>query len=412
MSINWFDKRGSLTSIKDIPFEVKEILILKSHENVLRGLHQSPYEKRIIVLKGKIYDFSIDPNTFEKKEVILNTGDYVDIPQGWAHGFYSYEESEILYLLENKFNEDLDKNIYWNDYSLKLQLNFPKEDLIISEKDKNSSYYNKYDYYVLGAKGFLGSHCVNILKSQGYTVFESNERFENMNIIREQIIKSRAKYVICSAGISGKPTIDWCETHEKETYDVNYLGVLDLIRMTQKLNIHCTIFGSGLIYSGNKDNYTEDDIPDYYSKVYSKWRIELEKQILLYNNVLYLRIIYPVTLDGNPKCFLTKIVGRANNIHNVNVSLTIIPDLFKQISILSINNITGIFNFVNKGSINLVDLLSLYSNTLNRIVINVDNNNTNKRGAYKLDTTKIEHYINVSNVNTTIKLYLNNKNNN
>jgi len=402
MSITWLDRRGSLTSIKDVPFEVKEILISKSHKNVLRGLHQSQYKKRIIVTKGKIYDFSIEPNTLEKKEVILNTGDYVDITQRWAHGFYSYEESEILYLLENKFNKDDDKNIYWNDPFFNLQLSFPKEDLIISEKDSNSSYYNKYAFYVLGSKGFLGSHCVNILKGQGYNVFESNERFENMNIIRDEIIKSQAKYVICAAGISGKPTIDWCETHEKETYDVNYIGVLDLIRITQKLNIHCTIFGSGLIYSGNKDKYTEDDIPDYYSKVYSRWRIELEKQILMYNNVLYLRIIYPVTFDKNPKCFLTKIVGRANNIHDINVSLTIVPDLFKQLSILAINNITGIFNFVNKGGINLVDLLNMYSNNINKITINIDKNNTNIRGAYQLDTVKLEQYIKVSDTIKTI----------
>ena len=49
--------------------------------------------------------------------------------------------------------------------------------------------------------------------------------------------------------------------------------------MTASLNVHTTIFGSGLIYSGAKDVYTEDDVGDNNKKVNSKWRIEREKVI-------------------------------------------------------------------------------------------------------------------------------------
>ena len=41
------DNRGSLTSLKDLPFEVKEILDSRSYSNVIRGLHLSPYPKRV-----------------------------------------------------------------------------------------------------------------------------------------------------------------------------------------------------------------------------------------------------------------------------------------------------------------------------------------------------------------------------
>jgi 3,5-epimerase/4-reductase len=397
------DNRGSLTSIKDIPFEVKEILISKNHKNVLRGLHQSPYSKRIYVLKGRIYDFIVNLDTLEKKEIILNVGDYIDVPRMWAHGFYSEEKSEIMYLLEEKFDSKYDKNIYWNDPVLKFQYNFSKSTLILSDKDANSYYAKKYDYYVLGAKGYLGSACVNILKNQGFTVFESTERLSNSSIIEEQIIKSQSKYVICAAGISGKPTVEWCETNEEETFKTNYIGLIDLIKLCERLNTHCTIFGSGLVYSGIKNLYTEEDKPDLVSRVYSKWRVEFEKIIPFYKNVLYLRILYPITFDNHEKCFLTKMLQRTGSVNNSEVSITIVPDMFPLISNLCEKNITGVYNFVNKGSITLPELLSIYSEKKNRLDIHI--NDSEKKG-YKLSTEKLENIMHINTLQTTLNSYL------
>jgi dTDP-4-dehydrorhamnose 3,5-epimerase-like enzyme/dTDP-4-dehydrorhamnose reductase len=398
MSTLYEDNRGSLTSIKDVPFEVSEILVSNNNENIFRGLHMSPYKKRVYVTKGKIYDIIINPNTLEKKELILSVGDYIDVPENWAHGFFSYENSTILYLLSGKFNVNKDINIYWKDPHLNLELNFPQEQLIISEKDRNAKYFLKNNFFVLGARGYLGSHCVKILRNQGYSVFESNDRFNEITSIREKIIKSNAKYIICAAGISGKPTIDWCEKNEQETYDVNYTGVLNIVKITKELGLHCTIFGSGLVYSGNKKIYDENDEPDYTEKVYSRIRIELENALKQYNNVLYLRIIFPVTYDNHPKCFISKI-KTWKEIHNINIPITIVPLLFKGISKLCIDNIRGIFNFVNNGTISLQYLVQLYSfyNNNNNIQAKIINS-TNARGNYQLTTSKLEKYITVNDL--------------
>ena len=400
--MNFNDNRGWLTSIKNILFEVKEILVSNNYKNVIRGLHLSPYKKKIIVLKGSIYDFSINPETKEIQEIILNVGESIIIPEGWAHGFYSIEDNEIIYLLGGVYNETIDKSIYWLDPQFNFKYDFPKRHLILSDKDKNSKYFKKYDYYVLGAKGFLGSQCVSILKAQGYEVFESNERLNNIDKIKEQIIKSQAKYVICAAGISGKPTIEWCEENEEETYNTNYLETVELLKLTQLLNIHCTIFGSGLVYSGEKQSYSEDDIPDNTGKVYCKWRVRLEEVIKFYNNVLYLRIIYPITCDGHPKCFLTKMLGRTDNVHNISLPITVVPYLFPKISELCQKNITGIINFVNKGTISLPNLLNLYSNYNTNIIYTINYNSTNNRGGYELLTNKLDSYIKNIDINSAI----------
>jgi dTDP-4-dehydrorhamnose 3,5-epimerase-like enzyme/dTDP-4-dehydrorhamnose reductase len=395
MSTYFQDHRGSISSIKEIPFEVKEILDSRSYPGVLRGLHLSPYPKRVIVQKGKIFDFFINPETLEKKTFTLTVGQYVDIPAGWAHGFYTYEYTEIVYLLGGKFSPDQDKTIYWNEPTFGFDYPFPTGNLMISEKDKTSFYAKPYDFFVLGARGFLGSEAIKHLKKQGYAVFESNERLEDMEQIQEQIVKSRAKYVICAAGISGKPTIEWSETNEDETYRTNFLGVLDVMRLTSKLNVHCTIFGSGQVFTGTKTEYTEDDKADQKNKVYTKWRTELEKQIPFYKNVLYLRIIYPCTLDGNAKCFLSKMVSRAKTVHPVEVCLTVVPSLFPTLSELSVKGVTGILNFVNRGTISLPKLLEIYGEKKAPVEYTV-NTEGEIRGNYGLSAEKLYSHTSVS----------------
>ena len=388
------DNRGSLTSLKDLPFEVKEILDSRSYPNVIRGLHLSPYPKRVYVSKGRIYDFITNPQTGEKKECVLQNGDYIDVPAGWAHGFYSYEESELVYLLGGSFDPMLDRTIYWNDPTLGFALDFPRNSLTLSVKDADAAYAHKYEYYVLGARGFLGSYLVKTLKAQGLSVFESNERIENMVKIREQITKSGVKYVIFAGGISGKPTIDWCETHEEETYKTNYLGVLNLMELTKSLGLHTSIFGSAQVFQGTKTLYTEEDPADLTTKVYPKWRTRLEEALPLYPHVLYLRIIYPVSLDENPKCFLNKMAQRASSVHNIRVCLTILPSLFPKISELCKKDVRGILNFVNKGAISLPDLLGFYKNPIKIGIAD----STGARGAYELSAVKLASYVEVDDI--------------
>ena len=400
MIYNYIDNRGYCTSIKNIDFKINEVFISKNYPNVLRGIHISPYKKKIYILKGKIYDFSINLDTLEKTEIILNEGDHITIPENYGHAFYTFMETEVLYLLEGSFNASIEKTIYWNDPKLGFNLQFPKENIILSNKDREAPYYKKYDYYVLGPNGFLGKNCIKYLKKHGYTIYESNERLDNINNIREEIIKSNAKYVICAAGISGKPTIEWCETHEQDTYHINYQNMIDIMKLTNTLQIHCTIFGSGYVYNGDKNIYSEEDIPNYTDKIYCKWRCELEKHVNFFNNVLYLRIMYPITFDGNNKCFLTKMLKRLNTVHSTKLSLTIVPSLFPKIALLCEKNTIGIFNFVNRGSISLCELLDMYSIYKSHVdykIIAVSDK------GYELNTDKLNNILKIENIYDAFK---------
>jgi dTDP-4-dehydrorhamnose reductase len=260
------------------------------------------------------------------------------------------------------------------------------------------------DYFVIGSSGFLGTACVRVLRQQGYSVFESRERLTSP-ILFQQIVDSGAKFVICAAGITGTPSTDWCDQHESETFHANYVGVLNLITITATLNIHTTVFGSSYIFSGGRPIYTEDDKGDMNYRVYSKWKIELEKVVPFFPHVLYLRIGPAITLDGHPKCFMSKMIGRASSVHPVSTALTVVPDMFPKISLLCEAGAHGIYNFVNDGTISLVRLLTMYSEKRERIEVNVSTQGE-ARGGYELSMAKLKAITEVRNVEDAIYAHL------
>ena len=135
----------------------KEILfcqdnVVKSHKNVLRGLHfqnPNPQSKLITVLNGKILDVAVDirPNskTYGKVfsiELSKKNKTSLFIPKGFAHGYLSLENNTIVhYKVDDFYNRKSEKGIRYDDPKLKINWGINSEDIIISIKDKNLNNY-------------------------------------------------------------------------------------------------------------------------------------------------------------------------------------------------------------------------------------------------------------------------------
>jgi dTDP-4-dehydrorhamnose 3,5-epimerase len=128
----------------------------ESSRGVLRGLHfqKPPYAQAKLVrcLKGSVLDVALDLRKdsktyghFETTLLSQENKNQLFIPKGFAHGFVVLSETAIFsYKVDNYYNPDFESGILWSDPDLKIDWKIPKDEIIISEKDKKLSTFNNF----------------------------------------------------------------------------------------------------------------------------------------------------------------------------------------------------------------------------------------------------------------------------
>ena len=134
---------------KQLKFKAIQFNESKSGYGVLRGIHfqKNPYEqsKLIRVIKGEIQDVAIDlrPDSKTYKEYVsvkLNdeNKNLLFIPKGFGHGFLTLSKNAIVsYAVDEKYNEDYDSGVRFNDEVLNISWLLDSEKIILSKKDEN-----------------------------------------------------------------------------------------------------------------------------------------------------------------------------------------------------------------------------------------------------------------------------------
>ena len=127
----------------------------ESSRGVLRGLHfqKSPYTQAKLVrcLKGSVLDVALDLRKDSKTYGIFETISLTEenkkqlfIPKGFAHGFIVLSKSAIFsYKVDNYYNSDSESGVLWCDLDLNIDWNINKNEIIVSEKDKNLPTFNE-----------------------------------------------------------------------------------------------------------------------------------------------------------------------------------------------------------------------------------------------------------------------------
>ena len=319
--------------------------------NVWRGIHISPYAKTVECLSGKITDFIINMDTYEVQKYDLIPGSPpITIPANYGHGFISHENNSTLkYILDGVFDAQIEKTIHYRHPAFVNYLNIPYDiEYIMSEKDAKKN-WEEIEYVVLGGSGFLGSRTCEVLRTQNKKFMLLSTRLENFNILKQQLVYYKPKYLICAAGISGRPTTQWCEENKQDTIYTNLTLQLQLVHICYELGIHITLYGSGAVFelSDTPIIHSTSELGDINIKsFYNKMRVLLERSVISYPNVLYLRILYPISDDNDPKCFKSKMWNRIPD--NISMTITYLPTLLPLLTELIESNTTGIYNFVNK----------------------------------------------------------------
>ncbi len=87
-------------------------------------------------------------------------------------------------------------------------------------------------------------------------------------------------HVLNAAGLTGRPNVDWCETHKTETIRSNVIGCLTLADVCSSRGVHMTYFGTGCIFhyddafpQDSGRGFCEDDTPNFTGSYYSYTKV-------------------------------------------------------------------------------------------------------------------------------------------
>jgi dTDP-4-dehydrorhamnose 3,5-epimerase len=122
----------------------------KSSKGVLRGLH---FQTLVRCIEGKVIDVVVDIRkgspTYGKHVAIELTGDnkrQLFVPRGFAHGFLVLSDSATFaYKVDNTYAPEFDAGIKYDDKELNINWGITEEEIQLSEKDKNLSFFKDLD---------------------------------------------------------------------------------------------------------------------------------------------------------------------------------------------------------------------------------------------------------------------------
>lgn len=167
--------------------------------------------------------------------------------------------------------------------------------------------------------------------------------------------------VINAAGKTGRPNVDWCETHPSETFRSNVEGPLVLARACESRHAYLLHLASGCIFYGaspTEGGWREDDFANP-SSFYSRTKYAADLVLSRLPNVGIARLRMPIDGEPGPRNLITKLAGYKQVI-DVENSVTVVDDLLGVLEGLVARRAEGVFHVTNPGTLRHRDLLALY----------------------------------------------------
>ncbi|KAH9624278.1 hypothetical protein KSS87_013024 [Heliosperma pusillum] len=193
---------------------------------------------------------------------------------------------------------------------------------------QNGSGSPPYKFLIYGRTGWIGGVLGKLCEAQGISYQYGSGRLENRVSLETDLAEIKPTHVFNAAGVTGRPNVDWCESHKVETIRANVVGTLTLADVCRE---------KGLV---------EDLLSNY-------------------ENVCTLRVRMPISSDlSNPRNFITKI-ARYEKVVNIPNSMTILDELLPISIEMAKRNLTGIYNFTNPGVVSHNEILEMYKEYIN-----------------------------------------------
>jgi len=204
--------------------------------------------------------------------------------------------------------------------------------------------------FIFGSTWYFGAKFKTYFEQKWWKVFSERVDIRDLSAVSDILEKYNPDVVLNSAGITGVPNVDWCESNKGETMAVNVNWAVNIAVVCEKLNKYFIHIGSGCIYEWNWWKvywFTEEDAPNFWGSFYSRTKMISEK-LLEEFNPLQLRVRIPVEWKSFRKNVIDKLL-KYEKVVTIDNSFTIVEDFIPAAFKLIEKWERGIFNMTNVG---------------------------------------------------------------
>lgn len=205
--------------------------------------------------------------------------------------------------------------------------------------------------------GYLGNR---LLKAWPDAVM-SKARIDDKAAVLKSLEEHKPDAVVNCAGATGTPNVDWCESHQAETFRSNAIGPMVLADACQEKGVYLLHLGSGCIFYGPSPDpagWRENDFANP-SAFYSRTKYASDLVLSKLPNVGIARLRMPIDSAPGPRNLINKL-AQYKQIVDVENSVTVVDDLVSVLHQLIEKKGVGIFHVVNPSTMRHRDLLALY----------------------------------------------------
>lgn len=189
----------------------------------------------------------------------------------------------------------------------------------------------------------------------------STVRIDDAAALARELDTVKPTAIINAVGRKGTPNIDWCETHQAETFHANTVAALLLAEQCQDRGIYLIQLSSGCIFYGQSPDpagWSEEDATNP-AAFYSRTKYATDLILSRLPNTAVARLRLPIDHIPSPFNTIDKLTSYKQVI-DVQNSVTVIDDLAHVLRQLIEKRGTGIFHCTNPGVLRYRDLIKLY----------------------------------------------------
>ena len=215
---------------------------------------------------------------------------------------------------------------------------------------------------VLGSSGYIGSKFINFFQSLGQEaigLIRSEIDYTNVLTLRSWLKSKNPRFVLNSAGYTGKPNVDACELAKAECLSGNAVLPGIVREVCEDLKITWGHISSGCIYSGRRadgEGWSEEDEPNFSFRsppcsFYSGTKALGEEVLEGAENCFVWRLRIPFNHELSPRNYLQKLLNYENLLEAENSVSHLEEFCQKCIECFTKDVEPGIYNMTNPGSI-------------------------------------------------------------